>query len=298
MFNLLRRSPTLKELLPGYVERRCLSMTTVKRYRSELNRFERLAGPLTLKQVSTATVDGFRQAGLSDGLKPESIESTLKIVHALLAYAVKTKQLAGLPDFGEPLRIKWRLVEPASVVEIDRLFRATEFARWPRVNGIPPVDWWRAWIALAYWTGLRLGDLTHGIGSESLLDEMILYEASKTRKVHVFPRHRNVDKWLARLPMSSCLFGAVCSNGLRSELSQLCKVAKIRRLTAKHLRRAAITQWSIASLTAGKMLHGCGIPSVMQYHYLGVLDVLSEASSRFAWPESMRWDAGQLRLFA
>jgi len=54
------------------------------------------------------------------------------------------------------LRTTTELREDLSLAEIEQWWDVVETARRPRIPGVAPADWWRAWLLLSYNTALRI----------------------------------------------------------------------------------------------------------------------------------------------
>ncbi len=70
---------------------------------------------------------------------------------------------------------------------------------------------------------------------------------------------------------------------VRAEFERCCKLAKIDRLNPIQLRQRAVTEWTRANATAGKIVHGCGLGILN--HYIEPLTVLESAASRVRLPQ-------------
>lgn len=293
MISLFRRRVTLLDLLPRYAAWASIEASTKKRYASEVRRWYRCHPGMDYRDITTDHFLIFREWGRGAELEPSSIESTVRVVKAMLRFCRDTQGLAVVPSTGKPLKIPAPQPKSVTLSDMDALYEAAAYARWP-IGEVKPRIWWRSYLTIAWYTGLRERDLASGLGPECFLSDHLLYEAAKTKKLHVFPYHPRV--WRAKTDMACAtpLFGGHSPAKIRAELASLCDLAGIDRITPKRLRVASATQWSIASQVAGALVQGSAIRGVMR-SYLDVLEILREASTRFAFPKSMHCE--QPRLF-
>lgn len=274
---------------------------SVKRYRCELNRWQRHVGDLAISSIETEHFELFRSACLRAGLKPDTIESTVKIVKAVLRYCRDRGWINRLPVFGKPLPSDPPEPEPVTTAEFNALMRAANHSTLFGSGLRSPAVGFQSWLAIGYWTGLRLMDLSCNLAPKHLrwADGCIKFRASKTGARHVFPITPIVEYHLRRAETGATpdsLFGVRAGHLVDRELARLCLRAGIRKITAKHIRQASVTEWD--RLGCGHLVHGCGlshgekVPRVMR-HYLGVLRRLNAVADRFEWPEEMLPPAGE-----
>ena len=70
------------------------------------------------------------------------------------------------------------------------------------------------------------------------------------------------------------------------EVAAICEAAHIRRLTPKCLRQYAVTAWSMADARAGELIHGVGVPRVLN-HYLDRLAILRAVAEDVELPPTL-----------
>lgn len=276
--------PTIRDATSRYIDAAPdLARSTAQKMRFEARRFERFMHSPPPREVSNEMIAAFRGRAMQAGLSPRSIEDSIATVRLVI-------RSLGLhaPDVGRKLRQRLTPPAPATLEELRQLWDAADSMSWPETETwMLPSAWWRAWMTLAYWTGLRLTNLTWGLSLEHWGQDAIRYVAGKTGVRHVFPMTERLS-WIVaqckeRRPRTSILHCAHHATRLRTHLTKLCDAAGIRRLTPKNLRQASITQWTKAASRAGEIIHGCGMPTVLA-HYLDPLEILQEAAPRVAWP--------------
>lgn len=270
-----------------------LSARTERKYRHELNRWEKLSGDPPLADITTITYQEFRAASSACGQAAGTTETTLRLIRQLMRCAHAHGLVSVIPDRGRARRIHAPQPDPPSVEEIDALMRHTGVARWPKLH-VPCKLFWRSWIAIAYWTALRREDLTWRLAFEHVRydEDVILFRAKKTGRAHPFPMNQVVARHIRSMaPLHYAptrkVFGPSRSPHLiQRELDRIALAARVRRVTPKCFRQAGINAWTCADPRAGEIIHGCGIPRVLS-HYLDRLQILKHAEPRVIIPATM-----------
>jgi integrase len=296
---MISRAITARDLLRTVAEHiYCpeVAPTTRTKIRCELKRWEKLTANPPIDQICKVTLRGFRSGLLEAGYAPDTIVTSLETVQTILREASDEWDLLdAVPRIGKG-RISRKIPEPAgaTVEQVGGAFGCADRATWPRLS-VSTGTFWRAWIALTAWTGLRLSDSLLKLEWKHVRrkDRCILFVAGKTRrhhKRHVFP----LPDWLASLlePMNACGSERVfpvpdTMTRFRDHLRGLCRDAGVDDFTPQNLRQFAVTQWTIADRTAGELVHGCGLPKVLT-HYLGVLRILEAAEENVVMPEAFK----------
>lgn len=221
------------------------------------NRFARLVSDLPVSQVTAEHLEQYRQLCAESGLQPRTIESSVSDLIAVVHHATGQRLPAG-----HRLRLTSLDPHPVPASDIDAI--------WPHC-----CDWLRDWIALTWWTALRLSDGMTLQPRLAKLPEVVYWRASKTAKPHQYP----VPEWLRQLWTSAPPPWKHSTDyyrkHLRDKLDDACDRASVERFTPKQLRQRSITEWTRSNATAGQLIHGCGI-GVMS-HYLDPLSVLEAA---------------------
>lgn len=290
----------LRECVPLYLRHAVdLSPSTVKKIGYEVTRWERLTLGPPVESVQAETFADFRRACLDRGLASRSIESNIDTVRLLMRFAAEAGAIDRVPPVGRRLKKPRPKPSPLSVDELRRLWIHADAACWPN-HVRRPRDWWRAFLVLGYWTGLRLSDLCWKLDWQhfSLRNRMIAFPAGKTGHVHEFPIPDRLLIHLTRVSSSGVVLNPPHSmKCFRRELSAISQAAGIGRgVTAKMLRQTAVSEWSKVSRDAGKILHGCGLGDVRD-HYVNAFDVLTDCQARVPWPFPDSQCARQLKLF-
>ena len=231
--------------------------------------------------------DAFRKAALAAGLARRTIEETVSDV----------ARIVGAADVGRRLK-HWKASQCRTVPSVDLLscaYRSVESAAWPNgtqcrtpsLRQVSTGDWLRAFLVFAFFTGMRLRDLRTVTWAAVDRDE---WQASKTAKQHQYPACDIVRRHLEPLRASGderVFPFSVCQERLlRRELKS---ISGNSELTPQAIRRCSITQWSVASPDAGRLIHGVDIGILK--HYLDVRRVLSAALPRLQWPVAFLTDS-------
>lgn len=242
------------------------------RYR--LEHYLRIAGP-------DPDVRRYRNLARDAGYSPATIEATVDLVRRLRP---------GIPA-GDRLKRPSPDPCPPSIESIDRAYRSAIVAVWPR--WIDPAVWWRAFFAVACWTGFRLSDL-FTLEPGHFGDEWITLRAGKTSKLHRIPTSAFMRRHIAPLCETGVpLFRPAGSRKqFRRELRRIQRDARVEKFTPQNLRQFAITAWSIADAEAGRIIHGCGLSGRdVMLHYVRRPTILLSAAPRVRMPDAFLSDA-------
>lgn len=264
-----------------------LSPASRERHGWDLRRFYVLIGDKEIEEITTKDYQLFRVRSKEAGHSASTTETTLRTVRQTLNACAELGQLQALPFKGRGRRLKRPKPRPATIDELGIFWHATIAATWPRNTPWGrPRDYWRGWGAIAYWTALRLHDLTWTLSMKHVYRDHIELTAEKTGIEHVFPLTDNVRRVLSKYQGddSQPLF-QVCEspNMIRKHLRLICEAAEIRKLIPRNFRQSSITQWTRAGGRAGDLIHGCGMSAVLNA-YLDPLEILAEVAPRVVWP--------------
>ena len=272
---------TLTELVERHAAE--VASRTSRKWRHAINRWKKHGGPDGAGLVVTGTIEAFRTAALGSGLSPRTIEDTISDVLCLL------RRIGKSPGRGRALRIRQKRKPVPTVAALAEAYAAAEPGRWPEVGTVDRSltrvssdQWWRAWMAVGYWTGLRLGDMLD-LKWDEIGSERIMRTAAKTGVEHTWPMCHQIAKHLEALRQVGdervFPFSVHGPFRIRRELTRLHP-----QIGPQALRRLAITQWTVAGgKEAGGAVHGCRI-DVMDRHYLDAGRILERAAPSFEWP--------------
>jgi len=302
--------PRLRDVLDAYyLPARRLRPKTAAWYAQAVRAWERLTADPPVRRIGEADLQAF--LGALAGRSPATRACYASAVAILLRAGAAQGLLAAAPEMPEvdgwtPLR------HVPSVAEIDAFLAAASGASWPcrdRSHGrraaryltaCAPVLWWRAYVAVAYCTGLRAGDLASLTWSQRDGD-VLQVRAAKTRRTHAIPLHPCCVAALDALPRvgDQPFAPARAASPFYRALREISAAAGLRHVLTPHaFRRAAGTEWERASFGAGRLLlgHSLGVSA----RYLDQVAILRRALPALEVPASLQRpaeDLRQLRLF-
>lgn len=233
---------------------------------SNCRRFERVTGITDPEKISGPVLVAFRQASLAMALSHVTIEKTVTDVITIVKSV-----LGEIPEAGKRLRQPRPVPRPIPLSDFDAVFSAAASQRL------------RRWMAIAYWTGLRISDTIEVYVSINEPCDVLRHKASKTGLLHCWPVPSWLHVWMPRVEPLTGYSTAWFGEMLRDELAETCARAGVTIATPKQIRQASINAWTNANATAGAIVHGCGL-GVMG-HYIDPLSVLESAAPRVRLPE-------------
>lgn len=276
----------LEDAVLSYVARSELTVDTVAKLRHRVNCWLRHS-TCNSTEISAEEFDAFRVSARESGLSARTIEETVNDI----------AMISGLKEIGRRLK-RWKTSATKFVPALELISTAYENAdsadwpnchltRSPALRLVSSGVWLRAFIVFAYHTGLRLRDLRL-ITWDSITPDLIDWQASKTGKHHRIPNCPVVERHLEPLREagSDRVFPISKSQErlLRRELSRI--AGDPEAFGPQPLRRASVTQWSLANWSAGEVIQGSALSGVMS-RYVDGLAVLVDALPRRAWPLAM-----------
>lgn len=252
-----------------------LSSGTVRKMRSEVNRWLRAGGPAMIGSINKSSIVEFR-CRTQPTHRPRTVESAVSTILTLLRFAHEEGAIAAVPAAGRRLRCSVRVKYVPPVEHIGRIYDVVGVCEWRTPT------WWRRFITLAYTTGLRLSDLLR-LERGHIEGDKISIVARKTEKLQVLPllpcAAAEIPPWLeGRLlpcPKTPEL--------IRRELSRFCAVAKVPVITPHAIRRCAANAYEAARPGAGSLLLGHSLEGATAA-YIHVPAILREAAERLEIP--------------
>lgn len=240
--------------------------------------------------LTTEAIEAFRNRRLLDGSSPATIESTVAAVRTL------AKHFSIDIATGRKLKIPAPDPDVPTHTRVASIYCSTVLAKWPRrLTAAKRSNWWRSWIAIASWTGFRLGDLRDLQWSD--IDDLGIHlRATKTtrhgRPRLVVPMCPMVARHLAgirgRFGDSVFGFGGALKQ-LRRELQRFAQAGGVEYVPPHGFRRFAIDIWTAADPVAGQIIQGNRL-GVMG-HYLNVHRHLSRVATSVEYPDAFCTEA-------
>lgn len=270
-----------------------ISKSSRDNLRYALNRWETATENPAVSSVRPADLYSVVQS--CSNRSPHTARAYLTWIKILLRHAAQIDLIESVPRFPK-IRCRRRLKPTPTLEDLGRMYAVATTAglTWPTFE--PPAVFWRRWLVVSYITGLRLADLMHNLKRECVRPEAVVLESQKSGKLLAVPRCHLLD---ANLGDAERVFPVSNSPHLiRRELRKLSEAATASvKVTPHGLRRLSITEWSAASESAGRIVHGCGVSGVMA-SYVNVLRPLERARPDLEIPaEFTATEDRQLRLF-
>jgi integrase len=281
----------------GVTERRRKKMAALIRYWGA-------AGCHTdARRITTADFVRFR-AFYSESFRPVTIETYVSMMNTLLRLlgprTASTPQGLGrlndVPWSGKPLVVVMQPKPPAALEHLSLLYQfAGQFDYAPR--GFENRQFLRAFLVIAYNTGLRFSDLTQRLNWSGVNVETktITVTASKTGKVQLIPINGTLAGHLVSMPRVSELVLPIPMRSqfwFRKQLNELCYCIELPNVSPQAIRRATGNEFEKAHPGAGALILGHSLPrqtAITWTNYIAALEtVLRPASERIPqpWPQT------------
>ncbi|QDT41114.1 Phage integrase family protein [Gimesia alba] len=271
-----------------------LAPRTAESYLHHCNRWERLTDDPSLDDINKAAILEFYQGCKSSGLAATTFQSSWRNIRAILRHAKQKGWISEVPVIRTGKVRKRRPVVPPWNV-LDTMYTNVSRTIWPVLDYCSTEAFWQSWLAVSYWTGLRLGDMKELRSSDfNAAEGTLIAMANKTSKEHIYP----VPEWLGRHidavsgSGDDRLFSVPrwSDNRIRRELARMCSGVDLRRpVSPQQIRRLSINTWTSVNPDAGKMIHGTGL-GVLDF-YLDPLMLLESCVPKMPVPEQMKTEA-------
>lgn len=236
------------------------------------NRFVKLVGSKRVSEITTETLVEFRDFCVAEGLSARTIESRVSDLQTLVRAAIGTELKPGR-------RCRASRPIPKAVP------LSTLAAMWPHCD-----KWVQQWMALTFWTGMRLADvLRMQLSFSDAIPERLEWTASKTKHFFQWPIVPWVEQYLTRRAMPFSKSNDWGFRQTRIAIEKACKAAGVPVWRPKHFRQFAITAWMQADPVAGQIIHGCGLNGVLK-HYVAPMTILESAAKKLDVPAFFKGD--------
>ena len=175
-------------------------LATVQFYRNSLRVFGRSASPESPNSVTTKVLDDFAAARLANGIAPATVNRDLRHVKAALNWAVRRGFLEKAPDF-HGVAVREPKKKPTVMPEGDFLALVNAAESQPCVTKRRSGNWWRTFLYVGYYLGLRRGELLALSWRDVDVRRSTLQvqaTSSKSRKERVLPMPDAIGRLLAQ----------------------------------------------------------------------------------------------------
>lgn len=253
----------LQTFAAQYCESKRLARTPIY----SANRFTKFMGTHDLNQIDQSLIESFATVARTAGVAEETIRGTLKDLRTLVRAAT-----------GTILKVVIRKTQPApEPTPLDHL------------SAIIPhlAPWSLQWLALSYWTALRLAD-TVNLQQQISETSVLKWTASKTKWRQSWP----VPKWMQKfltpvsLPYRTC--PDWCQVIIRAELDRVTAATGVPKILPKGIRQRSLTEWTRADGAAGAIIHGSGLKILD--HYVDPMQILENAMHKVRLPAGLKED--------
>jgi integrase len=279
---------TLRQCYDQFYVKDDLSSASLFGYLATLKRWEELTSNPAVQDITDETLEAFKAVMLAAGVSPVTVNSKWRHIRALLRRV--GPQVTGNPHGLQLIdrvpqmrkcRVPFKMPRIVTEDDLNRFYVACSIAKFPRLAGPPPAEYWRALLVLGYFTAMRKGDLL-SIRTEQIDREAgtLHFVASKTGKEAFMPLHPCALAHINRIWGSAgeLLFPKLAAKGgdYSERWRAICEHAGIKPFTLQVVRRTAAT-------AAERIRHGMGSVlcqhtplNVTGFHYLNRFDELRE----------------------
>lgn len=262
------------------------SPKTRVKYRYDLDRWERFSGNPTLAKICGAVLMRFRDAAHQAGLADSTIHGTFQGVYAILREAQRRGLISAIPEKPRRRREPPRKGPPPSLEVFDRFVRTGD-AMFDRgeIRTRLQNGWFRACMALAYFTAMRRSDLL-SLEWDQIIGDTIEFRAQKTGKLHVIPMHPLLQGILADFrEIGQRKVIPVGQISIKRACHAVCREIDASSIHIQNIRKLSARQYERAHAGAGALILGHSIPGATAY-YLDAPEILRHAVAKLAVPSA------------
>lgn len=287
---------TLRDAFERYYDTSELKPRTIEKYRHLMNAWERHTCNPPVAEINDAVVDGFRKSCLATKLAPATINTQWSDIRAVLR-RLSTKDSHNPRGLGIINEVPWmrpvkrRRKRPRRIPldDLTKFYVACKHAQNPTRTGLPPTEWWRLLIVMAYATALRHSDLLSIQWDDvDWQTKSLAIDPSKTGKADWLP----LSDWAiahlerARRPgetVFECPGYKRGSHYFRA-WKELIHNAGVAHFTLHDIRRTAASEVDRIDRGMGKVLLQHSARDVSEQFYLCADDELREAVDKMRVP--------------
>jgi integrase len=290
---------TIREAFEKHYDQSELSPNSRDKMKWEISRWERFMGAITVGEIDNLALDRYRKAASDAGLAPRTVNSGWQTIRSILRCLASPIQ--GNPrglgiieqvPWMRPVRHVRQRPKRIHLDELGAVYNACHHATYPN-RGVIAADIWRAFVVLAYFTGMRKGDLL-ALPPEAINFERgtITFRASKTWKESEFALHPVLAEHLRKVWSESV---PLILRGLRKrtgsfykEWKRIVELAGVPYFTPHDIRRTAASEIERIQKGLGRLFLQHAGEGVSEIHYLNAGQELDEAILAMRFPEEFR----------
>jgi integrase len=299
---------------------------TIAEYEITLRKWETYTNNPPIRQIDNGTLDSFKATLLGEKLAPATVNKRVHHLRVILRRLgpQETRYPAGLGilyrvPYTKKLREPAKLPRVLTQEQLAAIFTACDVATWPaetktlpgdgdfaitpgygaKGTGIPPADFWRAIVVLAYNLGLSKEDLFGLRHDEVDFDAcLITLVRGKTNRVLRLPMNDHVRNALAtiwRPEIQDGLFYESKSN--RQLYKQWHAIQNAAGISIPYfgfhdIRRTCATEFERLQAGAGTFMLGHSTPAVTWRHYRNPSEATKQAAAMLPQPGSQKMVRG------
>ncbi len=286
---------TLREAFEAHYPKDELAERSVEKMRHDLKRWERATNNPPVDKIDEAVLEDFRRTLLTTN-SPASVNGTRCAIRAVLRRIgpAITGNPCGLGiisriPYMKPTKVIRGLPRRVDQEDLSRFYIGCEQMQSPKWGG-PATYWWQAWLAVAYFSGLRKGDVFAIRFADLDLEKgTLLFTARKTAKPMRLPLHPVAIEHIRRIeqPAREFVFESSikASGSFYQRWEWICRKAAIAEpFTAHDIRRTAASEIERVKAGMASVLLQHASTSTTHVSYLNQLEELSEAIAKMRVP--------------
>jgi integrase len=286
---------TLRECFEAYYPKDELAKRSIEKARFDLKRWEKVTSNPPVGKIDEAVLEDFRKALLADHAAA-SVNGTRAQIRAILrrvgpAITGNPCGLGIIPriPYMKPSKVIRGLPRRIDQEDLSRFYIACEQMQSPKWGG-PAAYWWQAWLVVAYFSGLRKGDVFAIRFADLDLEKgTLLFTARKTAKPMRLPLHPVIVEHIRRIeqPAREFVFESSikASGSFYQRWKWICRKAGIAEpFTVHDIRRTASSEIERVKPGMASVLLQHAVNDTTHASYLNQTEELAESIVKMRVP--------------
>lgn len=293
------RKLTLRQAFDKHYDQTELRDSTKSLIHYTLLRWERLSGNPPLCKITNDVIAEYRQALIDFPYRPKTIESSWSMLRAIIRRMTKPETgsprglaIIDLVPWMKPVKAVHRLPRRVTMDDMSLWYIACHVAEFPKQAGFPPADYWRCLIVVAYFSGLRKGDLFDmRMRDIDFAQQELHFMAEKTWKEMILPLHDCVIEHIKRISNGREFVLPKMKKGGGDFSHQWRKIADqagVDHFTLNDIRRTACSEIDAVESGMGSTLLQHRPMGVTGQFYLNKIPELRKCIDQMAVPISFK----------